>query len=145
MKKDKVNKQVYFNVMKNYKRMMSNLVSEIVAYDSWSDEFSRSQIKDLYDKLIVEFKDVDFTQFTHEELLQFDFQWFDDDLICMPTWVIDCLPEGTKLTSIGGNEFEFKRPLNKNEMKDTRFGITAYGFTKSQLRDIKLESILNED
>lgn len=142
---NKEDKQGYFNVMKNYKRLMSNLAAQIVAYDSWSNEFSREQIQDLYDKLIKEFKDVDFTQFTPEELLQFDFQWFDEDLLCLPPWVIDCLPEGTKLTSINGDEFEFKRPKNKNEMKDSRFGVTAYGFTKSQLRDAKLEELLDEE
>lgn len=143
MKKE--DKKIYFNVIKNYKRMMSNLASNIVAYDSWSDEFSRNQIGDLYSKLIKEFKDVDFTQFTSDELKEFDFQWFDDDLMCMPAWVIDCLPEGVKLTSINGDEFEFKRPRDKSDMKDTRFGVTAYGFTKSQLRDSKLGELLSED
>jgi hypothetical protein len=38
----------YFNVVKNYKRMASNLVSEISSYDSWSDEFCRKQVKELY-------------------------------------------------------------------------------------------------
>lgn len=143
MKKE--DKKIYFNVIKNYKRMMSNLAADIVAYDSWSDEFSRNQIGDLYTKLIKEFKDVDFTQFTSDELKEFDFQWFDDDLMCMPAWVIDCLPEGVKLTSINGDEFEFKRPSDKSDMKDTRFGVTAYGFTKSQLRDSKLGELLSED
>lgn len=143
MKKE--DKKIYFNIIKNYKRMMSNLASNIVAYDSWSDEFSRNQIGDLYAKLIKEFKDVDFTQFTSDELKEFDFQWFDDDLMCMPAWVIDCLPEGVKLTSINGDEFEFKRPRDKSDMKDTRFGVTAYGFTKSQLRDSKLGELLSED
>jgi len=141
----KEEKQGYFNVMENYKRLMSNLVANVVAYDSWSDEFCRKQINELYDKLIKEFKDVDFTQFTPEELKKFDFRWFDENLLCLPPWVIDCLPEGTILTSIDGDEFEFKRPKEKNGMKDSRFGVTAYGFSKSQLRDSKLEELLDEE
>lgn len=139
---EKIDKKTLLIVMKNYKRMLSNLTSQIVAYDSWSDEFSRDQIRDLYAKLIDEFKDVDFTQFSSDELKELDFQWFDENLMCMPAWVIDCLPEGTKLTSIDGEEFEFKRPSDKGGMKDTRFGVTAYGFTKSQLRDSKISYIL---
>ena len=139
---EKIDKKTLLIVMKNYKRMLSNLAANIVAYDRWSDEFSRDEIRKLYQKLINEFKDVDFTQFSSDELKELDFQWFDENLMCMPAWVIDCLPEGTKLTSIDGEEFEFKRPSDKGRMKDTRFGITAYGFTKSQLRDSKISDIL---
>ncbi len=140
---NKEEKQRYFNVIKNYKRMLSNLASEIVAYESWSDKFARSQINNLYDKLINEFKDVDFTQFTPEELKELDFRWFDDNLLCCPVWVIDCLSDGVELTSIDGDTFIFKKPTEKNLMKDSRFGVTAYGFSKSQLRDSKLDEILD--
>ena len=68
-------KKVYFNVMRNYKTRSSNLIANIVAYDSWSDEFARKELNKLYELLINEFKDIDFTQFTPDELKTFDFRW----------------------------------------------------------------------
>jgi hypothetical protein len=133
----------YFNVVKNYKRMASNLVSEISTYDSWSDEFCRKQIKDLYSKLIDKFQDVDFTQFTSEELKQLDFQFWDENTILMPVWALDCLPDGTKVVSIDGQEIIFDK--SKGLDKDTRFGCTAYGFSLSQLRDSAIENILDKN
>jgi len=139
-------KEVYFIVMKNYKKMLSNIAANIVAFDGWSDEFSRKEINRVYKLLIEQFIDVDFTQFTPEELKTFDFEWWDENLMCMPAWAIDCLPDGITLSSIDGDEFIFNKPSNKGLMKDSRGGVTAYGFNKSMLRDAKLNSILkNED
>jgi hypothetical protein len=133
-----MDKQRYFNVIKNYKRMCSNLIANISSYDKWSDEFSRSEIKKLYAKLIKEFENVDFTQFTIDELKEFDFEMWDENIILMPVWAIDCLPDGAIITSIDGDEITFNK--SKGLDKDERFGATAYGFSKSQLR----ESILND-
>ena len=138
-------KEVYFSVMRNYKTRVSNMVANIVAYDSWSDEFARKELNKLYDLLINEFNDIDFTQFTSDELKTFDFRWWDENLLCLPPWAIDCLPDGIKLSSIDGGEFVFEKPTEKNSMKDARGGVTAYGFTKDMLRDTKLESILDEN
>jgi hypothetical protein len=136
-----MDKEKYFNMFKNYKRMCSNKVSHIVSCNSWSDEFCRSELKDLYSKLIEAFKDIDFTQLTIEELKTFDFQMWDDDLILMPIWALDCLKDGSKLVSMSGNEIIFNK--EKGLDKDTRFGCAAYGFNKSQLRDSKLNDILD--
>jgi hypothetical protein len=62
-----MDKEKYFNVMKNYKRMCSNLVANISSYN-WSDQFCREEIKSLYNKLINEFKGIDFTKFSIDEL-----------------------------------------------------------------------------
>ena len=132
----------YFNTVKNYKRMASNLISEISSYDSWSDEFCRKQVKELYKKLIDKFDGVDFTEFTSEELKQLDFQFWDENTILLPVWALDCLPDGTKLVSIDGQEITFDK--SKGLDKDTRFGCTAYGFTLSQLRDSAIENILDK-
>lgn len=148
MNKDK---EIYFTVMRNYKKMLSNLAANIVAYDreNSSDQLNadtfRKEINKLYKLLIDEFKGIDFTQFTPEELKTFDFQWWDENLICIPPWAIDCLPDGITLSSIDGEEFIFKKPTEKNLMKDARGGVTAYGFTKSMLRESKLESVLDEN
>lgn len=132
----------YFNVVKNYKRMASNLVSEISSYENWSDEFCRKQVKELYAKLVEKFDGVDFTEFTVEELKQLDFQLWDENTILMPVWALDCLIDGAKVVSIDGQEITFDK--SKGLDKDTRFGCTAYGFTLSQLRDSAIENILEK-
>jgi hypothetical protein len=133
-------KQKYFNVIKNYKRMCSNLIANISSYEKWSDEFCRSEIKKLYDKLIKEFQDIDFTQFTIDELKEFDFRMWDENTILMPVWALDCLPDGTKVVSIDGDEITFDK--SKGLDKDERFGATAYGFSISQLRDAAINKII---
>ena len=138
-----MDKQRYFNVMKNYKRMCSNLIANISSYDRWSDELCRSEIKKLYDKLIKEFQDVDFTQFTMDELKEFDFRMWDENTILMPVWVLDCISDGTILTSIDGEQITFDKL--KGLDKDERFGATAYGFSLSQLRDSTINSIIDND
>lgn len=135
-----MDKNIYFTVFKNYKRMASNLITNIVSFDSWSDEFSRSELKDLYSKLIKEFKNIDFTQFTIEELRTLDFQLWDEDIILMPTWALDCIPNGAEIYSINGDKkiYDQNKPLDK----DSRFEASAYGFSKSQLRDTAIDKVL---
>lgn len=131
------------NIYKNYKSLLSTTTSDIVTFkESWSDEFCRQEINRVYTLLMDEFKETDFTQFNEVELKDLDFKWFDDDLMCMPTWALDCLREGSEVWSINGKRII---TLKSDKLsKDTRFGISAYGFKKSQLRDSKLNSILDE-
>jgi hypothetical protein len=137
-----MDKQKYFNMFKNYKRMCSNKIADISSYDKWSDEFCRSEVNDLYYKLIEAFKDIDFTQFTMEELKEFDFQMWDENIILMPVWALDCLKNETVLSSMSGDEIIFNKERGLD--KDTRMGVTAYGFNKSQLRDSRLNEILKD-
>lgn len=133
----------YLSIYKNYKSLLTSTVSDIVSFEeSWSDGFSREELKRVYLLLISEFKGADFCNFSVKELLELDFKWFDDDLLCMPTWVLDCLKEGTEIWSI--NEKKIIVEEGDKLSKDTRFGVSAYGFNKSQLRDSKLNSILDE-
>ncbi len=136
------NKEI-INIYKNYKSLLSTTVSDIVSFkESWSDDFCRKEINRVYDLLMSEFKQMDFTRFNEIELKELDFKWFDDDLICMPTWALDCLIEGSEVWSI--NEKKIIIEEGDKLSKDTRFGISAYGFKRSQLRDSKLNSILDE-
>lgn len=134
--------QEYLNMYGNYKSLLSSTASDIVAFkESWSDSFCREELNRVYNLLIKEFKNIDFLLFNEKELKQLDFKWFDDDLICMPTWVLDCLPEGTEVYSINGNKIIIDKETKLS--KDTRFNVSAYGFNKSQLRDTKLNSLLD--
>lgn len=140
--KNKETYETYLSIYSNYKRMMVELTSNIVSYEvGWSDEFSRSEIKKLYGKLIKEFTDVDFTSFSITELKSLDFKWFDENIICMPIWAIDCLQDKTEIATISGDIIVFDK--SKSLDKDVRFGVTAYGFLKSQLRDAAIDNILN--
>lgn len=133
-------KEKYFTVFKNYKKRASNLIADISTYDSWTDSFCREEIKDLYSELIKYFKGVDFTQFTINELKKLDFGMWDDNIILMPSWAIDCITEGQLLTSIDGEDIIYNS--DRKLGKDTRFGLTAFGFKKSQLRESRLSEIL---
>jgi hypothetical protein len=134
-------KEKYFTVFKNYKKRASNLITDISSYDNWSDDFCRKEVRDLYDELIKYFKGVDFTQFTIGELKELDFGMWDDNTILMPSWALDCIPTGTVLTSINGEYITYQE--DKKLDKDTRFGVTAYGFNISQLREAAINEILN--
>jgi hypothetical protein len=127
-------------IYKNYKSLLSATASDIVAFTQWDDEFSRKEIIRVYHLLLSEFKNTDFTLFSKEQLKELDFKWFDENLICMPTWALDCLPIGAEVWSINDKKIIIQE---KDKLsKDTRFGVSAYGFKKSQLRESKLNSIL---
>lgn len=133
----------YIQMYKNYKAMLSHTVGKIVAYkESWGDKFCRSEINKCYESLVSEFREIDFTKFTELELKELDFKYWDDDLILMPVWAIDFLKPGMEVHSINDKEIIIRE--GDKLSKDSRFGSTAYGFRKSQLRDSKLERILDE-
>lgn len=139
----KYKSEEYIQMYNNYKSMLSHTVGQILSYkESWDDEFCRSEINKCYEALVSEFKDIEFTKFTEDELKQLDFKFWDEDLLLMPVWAIDFLKEGMEVHSINGQSII----INKGDKlsKDSRFGSTAYGFKKSQLRDVKLERILSE-
>lgn len=140
---DNEQKEKYFTIMANYKRMASNLISQISSYEAWGPGFCRDEVKSLYARLIKEFDGCDFTQFSPDELKTLDFRYFDEDVICMPLWALDCLADGTEICSISGDIRKFDK--SKGLSKDVRFGVTAYGFNKSQLRDSTIDKILDKD
>jgi hypothetical protein len=139
--KNKFTNKEYITMYENYKNLCANMVSQVTKYESWSDEFSRSEIKKLYSKIIKEFKGIDFTVFTEEELKKLGFKNWDEEIILAPIWVIECLSEGTEMTSISGNTIK----VGDEELDlDIRMGVTAYGFNKAQLRDSKIEEVLEK-
>lgn len=134
----------YIQMYKNYKALLSQKAGQIVTYkENWSDDFCRKEINDCYESLMSEFKEMDFIKFTESELKELDFTPWDENLILMPIWAIDCLKTGLKVHSINGEEIIIRE--GDSLSKETRFGVTAYGLNKSQLRDSKLERILSEE
>lgn len=139
--KNKFTNKEYITMYENYKNLCANMVSQVTKYDSWSDNFSRSKIKSLYSEIIKEFKGIDFKVFTEEELKKLGFKNWDEEIILAPIWVIECLPEGAEIASIsGGSLIVGDKELNL----DIRMGVSAYGFNKAQLRDSKIEEVLED-
>lgn len=102
-----------------------------------------NRVPKLFNSIKQEMKEIDFTEFNVDELKTLGFNLWDDDnyLMLAPRWVFLVMKKGTQLTSISGETKTFG--IDNIDM-DTRFGSTAWGFTKAQLRDHKLESIINE-
>ena len=100
-----------------------------------SSKYTISQLKEM--------KNVDFVQFTQDELTQFGFSNFflQQELMLAPKWIFEVMIPGTTLTSINGETKTFGS--DKIDL-DTRFGITAWGLTKSQLRDSKITNLIDE-
>ncbi len=130
----------YLNIYRNYKKMMTNLTSQIVTY-GWSVDYCMNLIKDLYNKLTKEFDNCDFTKFTSDQLKELDWGFWDENIILMPIWAIDCLPDEQVVYSIDNRERVFHKSIGID--KEDRFGLTAWGLNISQLRDTSINSILS--
>src|SRR5574343_1126886 len=129
----KESKENYINIMKNFSKMVLRTTGEIYNYPSWSDGFAREEINGVYQKLNDAMKGIDYTQFTKDELINiFGFGKWDDNLVLIPIYLISKSENGVTVSSINGEK------ITVNESKkldaDNRFGMTAYGFTKDQLR-----------
>ncbi len=139
--KNKFTNKEYITMYENYKTLCSDIVSQVSKFETWSDEFSRTKITSLYDKIIKEFKGIDFTVFTEEELKKLGFKNWDEEVILAPIWVLECIPVGAEMASIGGDTvIVTEEPLDN----DIRMGVTAYGFNKKQLRTTKIEKVLEK-
>lgn len=137
--KNKFTNKEYILMYENYKNLCSNMISQVTKYESWSDEFSRSEIAKTYSMVIEKFKGVNFEVFTVDELKMLGFKEWDDEVVLAPIWVLECLSDGTKVCSISGDEII----VGVGELDtDVRMGVTAYGFSKASLRDSKVEQVL---
>lgn len=124
-----------------YQNYCKVLVS--ISFD-WNDvdksEYFLNRTQEVKKSFIDYFKDVDFRRFNEDELKIFGFSAWDEELLLCPSWVIDTCSDGTVLTSINGG----KATKGKDSIDtDTRFGVTAWGFLFSELRDYKLSNIID--
>lgn len=139
--KNKYTNKEYIKMYENYKDLCADMISKIVKYEGWKGETGTNQATRLYDKIIEEFKGIDFTLFSLEELDKLGFREWDDEIILAPIWAVECFEKGIEIYSISGD----KQIVGEAVLDlDVRMGVTAYGFNKSQLRDSKLEKILEE-
>ena len=74
-----MDKQNYFNVFYEYKDLTNKLISKEqqlseISYDC-SNELSKEECNKLYDKLVKEFMDIDFCQFTLSRITYLYLEW----------------------------------------------------------------------
>lgn len=141
MNKDK---DYYINVMKNFTKIVLQVSAEVNLYKNWSKDFAVEQINNAYKKLSTAMEGVDYTMYTESELKEFfKFQNWDEDLILIPIYLIQTISNGTVVYTISGNKIV--AGVDKELDTDNRFGMSAYGFNTSQLRDAKLNNVLDSE
>lgn len=62
------------------------ILAEFTEYN-WDDAVCRSQAKEAFDKINAALKDIDFSIFSVEELAQFRFLKFSDNMLCCPLYM----------------------------------------------------------
>lgn len=142
MKSNKEILDMYHNISKRSIDIIYDIDLEIKSSGKAS-EYTIGQIPKLFELINKEMSQIDFTEFDQEELKLLGFRlWDDNGLMLAPSWVFSVMKSGTELTSISGDIKIFG--LDYIDM-DTRFGSTAWGLTKAQLRDHKIESVLDAE
>lgn len=106
---------------------LANRVSETTQYESWSDEFSRKEIKEASQKFVEEIrKYIDWDNLTEEDCKELRFCKWDEEsgIYLIPLYLFPIIPIGLKVYSISGNEIVND---GTNLDNDIRFGCIAYG------------------
>lgn len=106
---------------------LANRVSETTQYESWSDEFSRKEIKEANQKFVDEIKKhIDWENLTEEDCKELRFGRWDEEsgIYLIPLYLFPIIPIGLKVYSISGNEIVND---GTNLCNDIRFGCIAYG------------------
>lgn len=108
-----------------------SMVSATDEYKSWSDEFARQEISETLTKLRGRIlKDYNLTECTDEQLAILGFSTWEvgSSVRLIPLHLFRCIPDGTKVNCIDGEEFT----VGKDDLdNDIRFGCVAYGITAS--------------
>lgn len=106
---------------------LANRVSETTQYESWSDEFSRKEIKEAEQKFVDEIKKhIDWDNLTEEDCKELRFVRWDKEsgIYLIPLYLFPIIPIGFKVYCIDGREIVND---GTNLDNDTRFGCIAYG------------------
>ena len=130
-------------IYQNYKRKCANLLDISSMYYSYDQKHLTDSHQEMRRELSKELKNVDFREFTRDELIKsLDFGEWDEDLVLCPAWSNGLIKEGTELHTISDNILICGRD---NLSNDTRFGCFGYGFKIRQLREYKLKNITDDD
>ena len=110
---------------------LANRMAEVKAYGvHWGANFCYKEMKEAMDNYYTndDVKEVfNIGNLTRERAEALRFRLFDKEqmpnLYLFPIWFVLLLPYGTKVVSIGGEEFEYSEDTDL----DTRFGCVAFG------------------
>ena len=116
---------------------LANRMAEVKAYgEHWGANFCYKEMKEAMDNYYTNdyVKEVfNIGNLTRERAEALRFRLFDKEqmpnLYLFPIWFVLLLPYGTKVVSIGGEEFEYSEDTNL----DTRFGCVAFGINICEL------------
>jgi len=114
---------------KGIRRIIINRAAEIMAYDSWSNDFCAKKIKEIPSVLKDEngnlINDIQPSDLTEEEMKDLGFGKFSEESqdMLIPLWLFPFLAEEITTQCIDGSI-----KIKKSEMdNDNRFGCLAYG------------------
>ena len=113
----------------HYLQWITGKSSELITYDSWSDEFCRRELKESF-KNFYENENVKKTfsleNLTVERAKVIGFkQWNDSsEILLCPLWYCGFIKDGTKIHTISGSEYYDSKKTDK----DIRLGCVAFGF-----------------
>jgi hypothetical protein len=114
-------------------RSLANRAAQGAAYSSWSDEFARKEVREVWadkpsifrERIVQRVTVADLQAVPVESLNLLGFGNWDDDLTLIPLWAWNYIADGEELTSING---ETKRKGVEEIDLDVRFGCIACGF-----------------
>ena len=124
-------KMTTYDKCRTIRRMIVNRAAEVMAYKTWSEEFSTQEIRAL-PKELAESKNgkkyfsIQPAEMTDSQLEELGFRKWSDEtpMRLIPLWLMPFLAEEIETECIDGE----KRLTKKSEMdNDNRFGCLAYG------------------
>lgn len=114
-------------------RELASIAAQTAAYDKWSDEFSRKEIREVWRDDTAPLRHARNRRVRIDELVKVDrvtlvnlgFGSWDGKLMLIPLWAFNYIADGEALKSIGGKTAV--KGVDEIDL-DVRFGCVAYGF-----------------
>lgn len=126
--------------IKRIRELLANEAGKHLAYGNWSDDFCRSQLRKLRDKIIEQLGRVSLVGLTKAEAEDLGFgKWSEDsNLRLAPIWLYPFLSPGDELESISGDKKIVDEDYTASTLpdgernegyidNDARFGCLAFG------------------
>lgn len=120
------------NYLSNILLAMASVAAQGAAYESWSDEFARKEVREIWTdtrkygtpsgrRVTVS----ELLAMTNDERYGLGFRNWDDGFALVPLWAFNYIANGEVLTSISGDT----KTKGVDEIdNDVRFGCIAWGF-----------------
>lgn len=124
-------------IMENYIYFLKSIGAPL-NYESWSNDFKLSEIKNSYDKFLSYIKDMidnigGWNNLTYQDMKNLGFEkWKLDSgeiIMLIPLYLYSLIPEGLEVISIFGEKIVYD---GTNIDNDERLGLLAYGIMLSK-------------